>query len=439
MAGKKSGNELNVAMNDRLVGYLRKHANGSISFTYDKNWLLTDGARAISLSLPLQEHTYYGDAVYNFFDNLLPDSPAIRERIQRHFQTKTNQPFDLLSSIGLDCIGAIQLYPSKEQSILKSVKEVNAVPLSDIQIANLLRNYKDAPLGMNTDNSDFRISLAGTQEKTALLNYKGQWYKPINSTPTSHIIKLPIGNLIHHNIDLSDSCENEWLCLKLVHAYGLPTAEAELITFGGQKTIVIKRFDRKWSQDGCWLMRLPQEDFCQALNIPSARKYQSDGGLGIEQCMALLMGSSEKQDREIFFKTQIVFWLLAAIDGHAKNFSLFIQSGSSFKMTPLYDIISAYPLLNNKQLQKQKIKMAMFVSGKNKHYHWDKIQPRHFIETGERVGLSEEVIIKMFAELKAKTPIAIKAVREQLPSDFPIQISETIFSGLSKQAEKLPI
>ena len=101
-------------------------------------------------------------------------------------------------------------------------------------------------------------------------------------------------------------------------------------------------------------MRLPQEDFCQALGINSGLKYESDGGVGIKEIMDFLNGSyNAKIDRINFFKTNFLFWVLGAIDGHAKNFSLFIEPEGKYRLTPLYDIMSAYPLIAKKQLQKQ--------------------------------------------------------------------------------------
>lgn len=431
----KAGNSLNVALNGILVGKLQKSSNGSIRFTYDNAWLSRDDARAISLSLPLRKQTYTGDEVYNFFDNLLPDNPVVRERIQKRFRTKTNQPFDLLSSIGIDCIGAVQLYPDNAK--LSPVQTVNATPLDEHQIADLLKGYRDGPLGMFDDIDDFRISLAGAQEKTALLNYHSQWCRPSESTPTSHIFKLPIGHITHHNIDLSDSCENEWLCLKIAKEYGLPVTEASLARFEDQKAIIVKRFDRRWSDDSSWLMRLPQEDFCQALSIPSANKYESDGGPGIKQCMMLLLGSDNVGDRETFFYSQIIFWLLAAIDGHAKNFSIYILPNTGYRMTPLYDIMSAYPMLANKQLQKKKINMAMAVMGQNRHYRWSEIQPRHFIETAKIVGFPTDAVTKMMADIKEKTADVIKAVTKQLPEGFPTAISDSILAGIVEQSNRL--
>ena len=237
---------LTVALNGLVVGQLEKR-NG-MTFCYDESWLARPGARAISLSLPLQADRFEGDVVYNFFDNLLPDNERIRSRIQARFRTPTRQPFDLLSSIGSDCVGAIQLYPSG--TFINPVTEIHADPLSETEIAALLRGYQNAPLGMEVESDDFRISLAGAQEKTALLYYRQQWHRPRGSTPTSHIFKLPVGYIAANNIDLRESCENEWLCLQLARAFGFRVPDAEIAHFGNQKVLIVERFDRRWSQDG---------------------------------------------------------------------------------------------------------------------------------------------------------------------------------------------
>ena len=425
---------LTVALNGLVVGQLEKR-NG-MTFCYDESWLARPGARAISLSLPLQADRFEGDVVYNFFDNLLPDNERIRSRIQARFRTPTRQPFDLLSSIGSDCVGAIQLYPSGTS--INPVTEIHADPLSETEIAALLRGYQNAPLGMEVESDDFRISLAGAQEKTALLYYRQQWHRPRGSTPTSHIFKLPVGYIAANNIDLRESCENEWLCLQLARAFGFRVPDAEIAHFGDQKVLIVERFDRRWSQDGSWLMRLPQEDFCQALGVAPALKYEADGGPGIAAGMKLLLGSQQAiADRETFFRTQILFWLLAAIDGHAKNFSIFLEPGSAYRMAPLYDILSAYPLMAPAGIAPQKAKMAMAVRGKNRHFHWANILPRHYEAMAKHVGFSATRAAGLLAEMASQTDQVIAQVESHLPEGFPVLISDPIFSGLRKQAQKI--
>ena len=216
---------LMVAMNGEEVGTLYRDGDGAMSFQYATSWLQDVDARPISLSLPLRAERHRGAAVFNFFQNLLPDSDAILTRMQTRFQVATTHPFDLLAAIGRDCVGAIQLYPANSK--LPPVTSMTATPLTESQIAALLAGYQTAPLGM-TEHNDFRISLAGAQEKTALLWFQGRWQQPLGSSATSHIFKLPIGRLEHHNIDLSDSCENEWLCLQIAKAFGFEAANAEL-------------------------------------------------------------------------------------------------------------------------------------------------------------------------------------------------------------------
>jgi serine/threonine-protein kinase HipA len=426
---------LQVLMNGYSVGYLSKAPNGVMSFQYDREWLLTGENRPISLSLPLTSKKYEDERVYNFFDNLLPDNNNIRSKIQSRFNVSTNQPFDLLRAIGADCVGAIQLC---ENQLIPNVRIITANSLAVAEIAELLTGYQNVPLGMIPAVDDFRISIAGAQEKTALLWYDQRWHRPMGATPTSHIFKLPIGVIRHSGLDLQDSCENEWLCLEIAKAFGLPTANAQIEVFEGVKVLVVERFDRRWSPDQSWLMRLPQEDCCQALGVSSNLKYQADGGPGIAEIMKLLIGSKNAEaDREQFFRSQILFWLLGAIDGHAKNFSVYIEANGSYRLTPLYDVISAYPLLANKSLFGQKVKMAMALKGTSgNHYLWSKIQPRHFLATAKAVDFSEFKATQILQEMLGQAAAVARDVAEKLPGGFPVHVSAPILDGMVQLAAK---
>jgi serine/threonine-protein kinase HipA len=162
-------------------------------------------------------------------------------------------------------------------------------------------------------------------------------------------------------IDLSKSVENEHFCMELARGLGLPTAKTTMVDFEHQRVLVVERFDRIWTRDKR-LLRLPQEDCCQALSVPPTRKYQTDGGPGIEQVLELLKASdSPAEDQRLFIRAQLVFWLLGATDGHAKNFSLFIHPGGGFRLTPLYDVMSAQPTLDAQQIPRKKMRLAMSV------------------------------------------------------------------------------
>ncbi|MES9857358.1 MAG: type II toxin-antitoxin system HipA family toxin [Sedimenticola sp.] len=425
---------LGVWMNGIQAGELTKSPAGALSFTYSTSWLEIKGARPISLSMPLRRQPYIGEVVFNYFDNLLPDNSQIRERIQTRFKAMTSHPFDLLAAIGMDCVGAVQIVPSDE--LPPDVRRIEGEPLSDLQVAQLLNNYRAAPLGMHEEyGDDFRISIAGAQEKTALLWKDNAWHRPLGTTPTTHILKLPMGVIEHSGMDLSESCENEWLCLKIADAFDLPVCKTEVVSFNEVKVLVVERFDRRYG-DG-WIIRLPQEDMCQALGISPNLKYESDGGPGIEAIMRFLRQSHEaRHDRVLFFKSQILFWLLAGIDGHGKNFSLFIRAGGRFQTTPLYDIMSAHPLLASKQLQVQKIKMAMALTGKNRHYHWADLQPRHFISTAKQADFNVKTAQVLLAEMMDSVDDAIDQVSVQLPGGFPDRIASPIFDGMQKVRDR---
>lgn len=434
MGRRPQGAELHVFMNAEKVGVLARAASGHLEFTYDKDWLQSKSARPLSLSMPLRDPAYSGAVVENFFDNLLPDSDRIRQRIQTRVGAQSDRGFDLLWHIGRDCVGAIQLSPGE---IAADVKKIEAKPLDEKQIGDILQNYRAMPLGMSEDE-DFRISIAGAQEKTALLWHEGRWNRPLGTTPTSHIFKLPIGYIEQFQFDLSDSVENEWLCHLIFKAYEIPVAEAEIHTFNGAKSLVVERFDRRWATDGSWLVRLPQEDMCQALNISPAQKYENQGGPGITKIMELLLGSvNGLQDRQTFMKTQFLFWLLAAIDGHGKNFSLFLLPGSDYKLTPGYDIISAHPLVAKNQAAQRRMKMAMALKGKSRHYHWERILHRHWLTTAENSHFPKAEMASIIDEMLEKIDDVIDQTSGQLPHKFPAIVAEPIFAGMKTAREMI--
>ena len=431
---------LDVYMNGYLVGHFIKHDDGAHTFSYSENWLKLKAARPISLSMPLSKQPYKGDVVYNYFDNLLPDNIEIRQRILTRYPANSTQPFDLLSAIGRDCVGALQLLPHKDQ--LENIKTLEYKKLSNKALNKILKGYMShIPLGMIEEEPDFRISVAGAQEKTALLNIDGQWYLPQHSTPTSHIIKLPIGEIKSHSysLDLSDSVENEYLCMRLIEAYGLPTAKCEIIQTDEIKALAVARFDRQYAKDKTWLMRRPQEDYCQVFNTPSALKYENQGGPGIQKIMKHLLGSKHaQQDRYNFMKAQVLFWLLGATDGHAKNFSIFILPNGQYHLTPFYDVMSVYPVVGLKGLNLRKVKLAMGLKAtKGKKYNIEQIFPRHFIATAKQVGFDEAIMSEIMADIKNSTQAIIDSVRNTLPADFPSEVSESIFRGMLARVKRL--
>jgi serine/threonine-protein kinase HipA len=426
MARPQTRIPLNVYLNARLVGQLRRQASGAIDFQYDAGWLAWDHALPVSLSLPLREDRYIGDPVIAVFDNLLPDSDQIRRRVAERVNADGHDAYSLLAKIGRDCVGALQFLPPDVEP--GPAGTVEGRPVKDNYIARKIGDLAATPLGLDEDE-EFRISLAGAQEKTALLRWKDKWHVPHGTTPTTHILKPQIGKL-PNGIDLTQSVENEYLCLKLTAAFGLPSADVSIADFGTHRVLVVERFDRRWTRDRR-LLRLPQEDCCQALSVPPTRKYESDGGPGIVDVLELLRGSDEPEaDQRQFLKAQILFWLLGAIDGHAKNFSVFLNPGGRFRLTPLYDVMSGQPALDAGQIRKNKMKLA-FAIGEKRHYVIDEILPRHFIQTAIKAGVPATTVISIMEELLAASDKAVATVLDALPTGFPEPLADNIAGGVA--------
>lgn len=430
---------LAVWANGVRVASWRLPARGDMELLYDEDWRASDAGRPLSLSLPFGTHSLplRGAAVENYFDNLLPDSAEIRRRLAGRFRTASADPFDLLEAIGRDCVGAVQLLPP--DTVPEDVQRIEGAPLTDAQVGAHLRGMlAPAAPGLATED-EFRISIAGAQEKSALLRHQGRWLLPHGATPTTHILKLPLGLVGNLRADFRTSVENEWLCLQLLRAFGLPVADAAIRDFDGQRVLCVERFDRQPHPSGRWIMRLPQEDFCQVHGLPPTRKYEADGGPGVPDIARILAGSERAQeDVATLLRAQILFWLLAATDGHAKNFSIRLLPRGRFQLTPLYDVMSIWPIVGDapNQVPWQKAKLAMAVAGKNRHYLLKDIQRRHFDAMARRCGYGGSAG-PLVEEILARVPGAIEEVNAKLPAGFPQRVADAIFSGLRESAAKL--
>lgn len=428
--------ELTVWMNGQLVGTWSKSRGVSI-FEYELSWVNSEYSRPLSISLPIPiaGGQIRGEVVQNYFDNLLPDAQHIRDRLQQKFKTKDTDAYSLLEAIGRDCVGAVQLLPPGTRP--EGFDRIDSAPLSEEDVYQILIDASSglAP-GQPANDNPFRISLAGAQEKTALLRIGEEWHLPQGATPTSHIFKLPLGLIGGREMNMKDSVENEWLCAQLLDEAGFDVAATDMASFRGKKVLVVERFDRRWMDDNKWLARLPQEDFCQVFGIPSTKKYEADGGPGIVDILSILEGGeNQEKDRTHFLLVQFVFWLLAALDGHAKNFSISLKEGGSYRLTPFYDVLSFWPVIGNgaNQQGKQKASMAMGIRGKNMHRKLTEIQTRHWEGLAKKSGIPE-AFERMIA-ISYEIDTIFDAVRPRLPHHFPMKLWDAVYAGATAQAK----
>ena len=403
---------------------------------YAQSWLTDPKAFPLSISLPLVPEELDNKLVYNYFDNLLPDNLDFRKRIAQKAGIVSVELVELLRVIGRDCVGAIQFVDEREGEsfyLEKKNSKLKYIELTRKEISGILSELSSIPLGYNKEK-DFRISVAGAQEKTALLRINKKWYLPIQATPTTHILKPPIG-FFSNGIDFSESVDNEWICMNICKKLGLEVAYVEIENFGKKKCLVVERFDRFWSKKDKYIDRVPTEDFCQVLGIAGDKKYENEGGPSIKDVMQILDSSNNREkDRKNFMKSQIVFQLLAAIDGHAKNFSI-LYNHTGFKLAPLYDILSVYPALSKRRIEIKDAKLAMAV-GNNKKRRIKDIQIRHWYETAESCHFRKERMDEIFDELKVELK-KLNFDKKSLPKDLSKEVLDKILEGVKKTGKTL--
>ena len=421
MGRRKKTTNLFVGINGQHVGILER-SGGTHAFTYDREWLSSEIAHPISLSMPLTKNRHTGDLVRYYFDNLLPDDTEIRKLIVDRVGAYSTDTMDLLGEIGRDCVGSLSLTVEP----VDGMDELKLEAMSESEIAAHLSNTaRRKTLGMD-DNDIFRISLAGAQEKTALTLHEGNWYRPIGNTPTTHIFKLPISDL-ENGLKLSNSVDNEWFCLRFMHHLGFNVAQADIRTFEDQKALVVERFDRICEEDGL-IYRITQEDMCQALGKTGQSKYEANGGPGAREISELLRYTSKiESDVYQFFLAQYTFWILMGIDGHAKNFSIYLDHTGHW-LTPLYDVISVHPF--KQQFKRNQLRMAMRVLSKNGHYIWSDIQMRHWPNHATKTFLSEDVAMGYIEELNANVENALGEAFADANSDFDQDTGNIIAEGV---------
>lgn len=434
---------LDIWMNGLFVGTWERPKGVADRLTYDADWIRSIEGRPLSLSLPFSHapsatQSLRGERVVAYFENLIPDNQRILQRLRDRYDARSTAPFDLLAAIGRDCVGAIQLLPAGTDP--GDIRRIEATPLDEAGVAKVLRHATmSRHAGETLDDDAFRLSIAGAQEKTALLRHRGSWCIPHGATPSTHIFKLPLGLVGNVQADMRLSVELEWLCMELMREYGLPVAHVEIGRFEDQKALIVERFDRVRARDGRYWLRIPQEDFCQATGLPPNRKYESDGGPGIRRIMDILRGSENAEvDRENFFRTQLLFWIMGATDGHAKNFSLTLLSGGRYRQTPLYDILSTWPIQGRgaNRMDPRDARLAMAVEGSNRHYLIHDIHRWHWVAMAGSLGLGDR-IAAMIENLIERTPTALDALAKRLPEDFPAELFDRVANGMTTAVKRL--
>lgn len=385
---------LEVHVVDVLAGVVTQRPNGSFRFEYDPGYAADTASIPLSFSMPLTQRVHGTRAIANWMWGLLPDNEVTLNRWAQRYQVSARNPFALLSAMGEDCPGAVQLVPPGfDLAGRDGVQWISAKNL-DERIRALMQDPGAGRL--STDAGQF--SLAGAQSKTALYRTGKRWAVPRGRTPTTHILK-PEGP------SFAGLATNEHFCLELARAADIPAVRSEVQAFDGIPTIIVERFDRYRDKRDGLIKRIHQEDCCQALGVHPNTKYQSDGGPGIPEIMELLRFSKASDvDRDRFMQAQVFNFLIGGTDSHAKNYSIIFEPGGAFRLTPLYDLISFLPY----QQRRSQLKLAMTIGGRREV---DEIRLRHWERAGELCGYPAARIVSLVKDLTARLPDLAAAVR----------------------------
>jgi serine/threonine-protein kinase HipA len=344
---------LAVIMEDRVAGTLARTGGGRLTFTYNEDYREREGATPLSLSMPTQIPSHPDRVVTAWLWGLLPDNDAVLRRWARGFQASASSPFSLLGTpVGEDCAGAVRF--AKPEDVERALARTGDVSwLTDEQVAERLRELRRDSTAWLGESFTGQFSLAGAQAKTALLQRDGNWGVPSGAAATTHILKPAVAGFDDHDL-------NEHLCLDAARRAGLTAARTKIASFAEQTAVVVTRYDRHLAAEG--ITRVHQEDLCQALAVPPARKYHNEGGPGVREIAALLrraMAPRVAQTAVWAFADALAWnWLIAGTDAHAKNYSLLL-AGNQVRLAPLYDIASALPY----GVHERKLRLAMKIGG----------------------------------------------------------------------------
>jgi serine/threonine-protein kinase HipA len=355
---------LNVWTNGHHVGYLWRDERNVMGFQYSEEWLENPVRFPVSRTLPLQVDPYEpgteNSVAHNYFANLLPEADS-RKRICREKKISLENDFELLRAIGGECAGALSVLGDEPQDEISQYRLLN-----DDELTELL-NTRNPAIVVGGGSSPPRLSLAGAQDKAPVKYDAGKIYIPLNNSISTHILKYQLRDVSH--VPAYETITT-WIAQEL----GLGACDIDYHTHADNSYALIERYDRIFV-DG-QLIRLHQEDFCQASGRSSHNKYEHEGGPSFAECVKLVQEHSSQPLKDIprLIRWQVFNYLVGNSDAHAKNLSFVYGIDHTTQLAPFYDLIAIHAWPSNIFNHE----LAMTVGGENnvshiKLEHWKKL------------------------------------------------------------------
>jgi serine/threonine-protein kinase HipA len=377
---------------ERVATIANSRGGPRLTYTTDALAKYQLGSPLLSIGLPLTDVPFAPGATKSFLDGLLPEGES-RRVVAEEFDIRSNDSFGLIRALGRDCAGAIVILPTNETGAPPTTT-LTASPLSEDAIAEKVANLRSAPLGVS---SRVRISLAGVQEKLLLTQMPDEvWGEPVDGTPSTHILKPEIR-------DLRNTVENEAFCMRIAHHLGLVAASIETDTFGDRKVIIVRRFDRIVAENGD-VVRIHQEDFCQALSLPPTKKYQEDGGPSLKKIAGVLREFARPDSLQRLLQATFLNILVGNGDAHGKNFSILHHRDGSIQLAPQYDVMSTLFYRDDR--------LAMYIDDMRRTQGVSRIR---LTNEARSWGMRQQSIDSVIDELVERTPTALERARDETP------------------------
>lgn len=419
---------LAVLLGDAVAGVLTRTRDGRLRFTYDEEYQSQSSPTPVSLSMPPLVRAHGDRVVTRWLWGLLPDNSAVLARWARRFEVSTATPFGLLASpVGQDCAGAVRFVAPDDLDAARSPSG-RVEWLTEDQVAERVRELRRDPTTWLGGDFTGRFSLAGAQAKTALLLEDGRWRLPAGAAATSHIIKPAITGFDDHDL-------NEHVCLRAANTAGLTAVRTEIVSFGGETVVQIERYDRT-RIDG-HLVRIHQEDLCQALGVAPTAKYQSDGGPSPANVVSLLRRTMPAvvADEAVWRFTDALIWnwVIAGTDAHAKNYSLLL-SGPQVRLAPLYDVASALPYGDDER----KLRLAMKLGDE---YRIHVQRASSWPAFARQLGVDADQLVDRVRTILATAPDAFAQASAEIrhvESDLPARLTDAVAARAIRCTSALP-
>ncbi|GAB3025235.1 HipA domain-containing protein [Bowmanella dokdonensis] len=332
MTGADKHPTLEVYFRDEPVAELIFSQPRACQLQYTTQWQQT--GYPLSPHLPLSGEAE-ASSVINFLRNLFPEGSALELLLETQHLSKSNL-YGILRTIGSDPAGALSFFSGQPDQVATDLRAI-----SDEEVIARLSSAN--PHQIATWDGKYRLSVAGVQNKlNVYVDERNRLFLAQGRYSSTHILKFA-----------SDACQtivlNEYFCMRLAKAVGLPVAEVSLRRFGEYDALLVERFDRKRHPNGVDKRHII--DGCQALDMPPEYKYEHNFGGGRDvrhirdgASLVTLFSFAKQCAVPALTIQQMLDWmsfnlLIGNSDAHGKNIS-FLVNPNGITLAPFYDLVS---------------------------------------------------------------------------------------------------